>query len=313
MFLPPPSTLSLPPHHRQQQAYYLGCPIWANKDWVGSFFTKRAKSPDYLRQYAKVFNSVEGSATFYSLPSSETVLRWKQETPERFRFTFKFPRVITHDYKLRDVRQETLQFFRTIEPLAARIGILFLQLPPTFGLRHLPDLDAYLSLLPTESGYNYAVEVRNRDFFDRPENAQHLDNLLAARNINRAVFDTSVLHSQHSQDALTLEAQRKKPKMPSYFTATAQYPFVRYVGHITPSDNIERLNTIARYVVEWVEEGRKPYIFMHTPGDLYAPQLCRLFHNILSEIWPKAAVPLWSLPPFPSELETEQAEQMSLF
>ncbi len=292
--------------------YYLGCPVWANKDWVSSFYTRRVKSADYLRQYAKVFNSVEGSTTFYSLPSPEMVLRWKQETPNTFRFTFKFPRTITHDYRLRNVRQETLQFFKAIEPLQARIGVLLLQLPPTFGYRQLPDLAAYLPLLPAD--YQYAVEVRHRDFFDLSENAHRLDNLLSESQIDRAVFDTSVLHNiNYTQDPLTIEAQRKKPKMPAYFTATAQHPFVRYIGHSTPADNIERLKTIARFVIQWIAEGRTPYVFMHTPGDLYAPQLCRLFHHLLAEMWPPDSKELWILPPFPAETEAEEAQQMSLF
>ena len=32
---------------------YLGCPIWAYKGWVGSFFPKGTKPAEYLREYTR--------------------------------------------------------------------------------------------------------------------------------------------------------------------------------------------------------------------------------------------------------------------
>lgn len=291
----------------------IGCPVWANKDWLGTLFSHRAKPADYLRQYARVFDTVEGSATFYSLPSPETVLRWRMETPENFRFVFKFPRTITHDYMLRQVGNETQQFLRIMQPLAARIGMLFLQLPPAFNRQAMPLLESYLQQLPPD--FNYAVEVRHRDFFDRPELANALDQLLEKHNVNRAVFDTSELHQTNANDELSKEAQRKKPKMPTYFSLTAQMPMIRYVGHALPEDNLPRLQqVIIPIVLQWMEQGRTPYIFMHTPGDLYAPQLCRLFHQLLQEaLQQKGMLPLPQLPPFWGEMDNRRGEQGKLF
>jgi uncharacterized protein YecE (DUF72 family) len=291
--------------------YYLGCPVWANKEWCGTLFSRRAKSHDYLRQYARTFNSVEGSATFYSLPATDTLLRWKHETPETFRFVFKFPRLITHDCQLKNMRDETLHFFNTMQPIASRIGMLFLQLPPSFGRKSLPLLAQYIGLLSAD--YTYAVEVRHRDFFDNANYAQELDQLLAKHQINRAVFDTATLHQLADNDELTLEAKRKKPKMPTYFSATAQCPMLRYVGHQLPEYNVERLQYLAQIVAEWIMEGKKPYVYFHSPGDLYAPQICRLFHGQLSQILLPQGIDIGRIPPFMGELENDQAQQISIF
>jgi len=51
------------------ERYFLGCPIWSNKDWVGELFAPDAKQKDFLQQYASVFNTVEGNTTFYGLPT----------------------------------------------------------------------------------------------------------------------------------------------------------------------------------------------------------------------------------------------------
>ncbi len=102
--------------------YFLGCPIWANKEWVGEFFTKSAKPKDFLSQYSQVFNSVEGNTTFYGLPKVETVLKWKDETPPDFRFSFKFPQIISHIRMLLNAEQETFGFFKRLETLNERLG-----------------------------------------------------------------------------------------------------------------------------------------------------------------------------------------------
>lgn len=293
------------------RAYYLGCPVWANKEWCGTLFSRRAKSPDYLRQYARVFNSVEGSATFYNLPAADMLLRWKHETPESFRFMFKFPRLITHDYLLNNMERETVHFLQTMQPLQSRIGLLFLQLPPTFGPKMLPTLAKYLPLLPPD--YRYAVEVRHRDFFSSDTYAQHLDDLLAQYHINRAVFDTVALHQLNEDDPLTREAQRKKPQMPAYFAATAQQPVIRYVGHHLPENNAERLQLVAQYAAEWIIQGKTPYVFLHSPGDLYAPQICRYFHSLLTQLLAPQGIDIGQLPPFIGEAEADQATQTRLF
>ena len=58
------------------ERYFLGCPIWGNKEWVGELFAPDVVQKDFLRQYASVFNTVEGNTTFYGLPSEKAALRW---------------------------------------------------------------------------------------------------------------------------------------------------------------------------------------------------------------------------------------------
>ncbi|QQS30134.1 MAG: DUF72 domain-containing protein [Sphingobacteriales bacterium] len=293
----------------QIQNYYLGCPIWANKDWVGSLFTAKAKPKDYLRQYAQVFNSVEGSNTFYALPNKEQVLRWYSDTPSGFRFSFKFPQTITHIHKLHRTQEEVTRFFKTMEPLQSLIGTYFIQLPPSFNRKGLPALKTFIQQLPKE--FTYAAEVRHPDFFMNDETELHFNRLLEDNNINRAIFDTSSLHNIEAKDDITKEAQRKKPKMPERFVATAGHPFLRFCGHSLPPENQERLTLIAGIVANWISEGKQPYLFIHTPGDELAPQTCRLFHQLLSK--QIVSFPVGNIPPFPGEYAKDHLEQMSLF
>ena len=288
------------------QNYYLGGPVWANKDWVGHVYPTQTKPADFLRQYATIFNTVEGSTTFYNLPNHTMVSRWNAETPAHFRFSFKFPQSITHQHHLQHVGKELSTFLHTMEPLSEKIGNLFIQLPPNFDKHHLDTLKRFLLTLPPD--FVYVLEVRHLDFYTT-DYCQRLDDMLRLFGINRAVFDTVELHSIVAPtDAQVVEAQRKKPRMPEYFVSTAKNPFLRYVGHKTVEPNTQRLTFIATKIAEWLAAGLQPFVYFHTPSDYDALHLARHFHHILAK---NTTLNIGNLPPFGAELYG--GEQGSLF
>lgn len=293
------------------KTYFLGCPIWGNKDWLGSLFTSTARQPDYLKQYARVFNTVEGNNTFYGLPKPTAIERWREDIPENFRFSFKFPRKISHELALQYCQAETRAFFEAMAPLATNIGVYFLQLPPSFSPPALSLLDKFLAGLPQT--FDYAVEVRHRAFFDDADASQRLNEILERHHVNRAIFDTGTLYNiKNASDPDVLEAQRKKPKMPAYFGVTANKPFLRYVGHKTVQENIPRLTEIAAIVAGWIGQGKQPYVFIHSPGDQLAPEIAREFHQLLKQ--ELTAGMIGEVPAFPGDIErANTGEQMSLF
>ena len=96
---------------------HLGLPFWAFDGWQGGLYTSDSRAGDFLRQYGRAFNAVEGNTTFYAVPSERTVEKWDQESPDGFRFCFKMPRTITHDAMLLDVADEAHAFLERISPL----------------------------------------------------------------------------------------------------------------------------------------------------------------------------------------------------
>lgn len=287
--------------------YYLGCPIWSNKDWVGTLFSAEAKSKDFLKQYANVLNSVEGNSTFYGVPRQETVLKWKAEVPQNFRFCFKFPRDISHQLQLKSADKETTHFFKTLEPLGENLGVFFLQMPPGFDKTGLKQLGRYLRQLPT--GFKYAVEVRHPDYFDEGEVEKYFHDVLQNYGANRVMFDTITLHGLDSEEPSVLTAQGKKPKIPPRFVVTAEHPFLRFVGSNVVEPNIPRLKHIAKIAAQWIQKGLSPYFFMHSPSDQYAPELCQTFHSLLSQHLPPSTI--GEMPNWASELP--ETGQLSLF
>jgi len=286
----------------------LGCPVWAHSPWIGRFFTAEARVPDFLPQYASVFGTAEGNTTFYGLPAAATVRRWAEEAPAHFRFCFKFPREISHERQLVGAEEEVHRFFERLEPLAGRLGPFFLQLHASFGADRLPALGAFLAGLPR--AHAYAVEVRHADFFDGGLREAALDRLLAEHGTDRVIFDTRGLFASTATDAATLDAKRRKPRVPVRFTATGPRPFVRFVGDPVVENNDARLEAWAAVVARWLEEGREPYFFTHHPDDVHAPRLGRRFQAMLHARTALVPAP----PPWPCERAAAEKEpQLELF
>jgi uncharacterized protein YecE (DUF72 family) len=268
-------------------------------------YTRGAGSTDLLRQYAGVFNAVEGNTTFYGVPTTATVNRWLAETPPGFRFCFKFPRTITHERRLVDTGAETRRFLDTLRPLAARLGPFLLQLPPSFGPDVLPDLDRFLAALP--DGIEVAVEVRHRALFD-DEAERRLRALLADAGADRVVFDARGLRAADASDPIIRDAQRRTPDLPVRLDATALKPIVRYMGHPEPVANRQLLVFWCDVLERWIAEGRTPHFFVHTPDDRHAPYLARQFHGLLGR-----RLDVGEMAPWPGEIEAPPPEQLTLF
>ena len=283
--------------------YHLGCTAWSLKDWVGNFFRDDARRGDFLKQYASVFNTVEGNTTFYNVPEPEVIKKWGAEVPDGFKFCFKFNRSITHQKKLQGVEDEVLRFVDRFEPIQQHLGPFLIQLPPGFSPGEIERLEVLLGILP--SAFSYAVEVRHPDFFDHGRHENRLNRLLKSYNIDRVTFDTRKLHSMKSDDPTIKEAQKKKPKVPVRFDTTGSRPFIRFVGANDAINNEPYLKEWAIMVADWIREGLHPYLFTHAPDQAKQPPIARKFHQLLSEL-----IELEPMPPWPVE---KQDEQLGLF
>jgi uncharacterized protein YecE (DUF72 family) len=56
------------------------------------------------------------------------VKNWDRKTPANFRFTAKFPKVITHDKKFTNVEKELSLFYNAMKPLKEKLLALLIQL-----------------------------------------------------------------------------------------------------------------------------------------------------------------------------------------
>ena len=286
----------------------LGCPLWAEPAWRGALYSSGADADQRLYEYSRVFSAVEGNTTFYALPGPEVVARWAELLPADFHFCAKLPREVSHGDRLDARSIEALRFFQRMAPLEQRLGPVWLQLPARVGPQQLDQLIRFLDALPTQ--YRYAVEVRHPDFFRKDDNERQLNRTLHERGIERLMFDSRGLFASTATDAATLDAQRRKPRLPVHAVALAQTPTVRFIGGMDNQQSLRWLEPWLGKCVQWLSEGRSPILFMHTPDNCLAPELARLFHARLQERLPD----LPAMAPWPGELELLEApEQGGLF
>ncbi|WJD71351.1 DUF72 domain-containing protein [Pseudomonas asiatica] len=278
--------------------YFLGCPSWSENAWRDYLYPADANSSEMLGYYSQVFNAVEGNTTFYARPAPGTIARWGQIMPEHFRFTAKFPRDISHEGDLRDQLEPAFDFTRLMAPLGQRVAPYWLQLPAQFSPARLGELCHFLD----EVGVPVAVEVRNQAFFAKGEEERLLNRLLHERGVERICLDPRALFSCTSRDPAVLHAQAKKPKVPPRPAAFSQHPQVRFIGHPQLEANEAFLTPWVDKVAAWIEEGRNPYIFLHTSDNRLAAALAQRFHQRLMQRLPGLA----ALPELPRPPEVEQ-------
>jgi uncharacterized protein YecE (DUF72 family) len=283
--------------------FWLGCAVWAYKEWVGDLFPPGSRSTDFLSLYSQRFTSVEGNTTFYSTPDSATVNRWVAETPDSFQFCFKLSRNITHRGFLMPNRLEAIAFLDRFAPLGKRLGPYFAQLPPSYGPDQFEDLAAFLNAWPQQKA-RLAIEVRHVDWF-QPPHCDRLHALLQELGIGRVLLDSRPIYE--CPDDPQLHSERRKPQLPLQFTTTADFSVIRYISHPDQDFNDRYLREWSGQIDAWLRQGKLIYFFVHCPLEVRSPANARYFQRLLED--QQAPVP-----PLPwNQFESIVATQLRLF
>ncbi len=298
------------------QNFAIGLAVWGYKNWVGNLFPAKTRAPNFLSCYSKRFSMVEGNTTFYSIPSPETIDRWRLETEPGFQFFPKLPKTITHNGRLMPHLLQALQFLSLMQGLGDRLGGLFLQLPPSYGPASFEDLDLFLSSWRSATQVPLFLEVRHLLWFDT-RNADRLNQRLTEHRIDRVLLDTRPVYTVGVKTKTNMAANvddnpqqysvNKKPNVPVQPIVTANTAFVRYISHPIRDRNTEYLNEWVEQVRVWLQNGKTVYFFVHCPLEENSPQNARYFQELLE----RSFVPV---PPLPwNTLPSEGLTQLGLF
>ncbi len=144
--------------------------IWAGtsgfsyKEWKGRFYPEKLPARAMLSHYAGELPAVEINNTFYRLPKADLLAKWAEQVPERFRFSIKASRRITHFKRLgRSSEDETTYLVETCATLGPRLGVILFQLPPKMS-KDVARLAAFTERLPEAT--RAAFEFRHPSWFD---------------------------------------------------------------------------------------------------------------------------------------------------
>lgn len=142
----------------------IGCTGWSYEGWHGTFYPKTLENKNYLKYYSEVFDFTEINSTYYKIPNQSMTRKWYSDTPKKFRFSAKFPKIITHENRLKDVQSHVIEFIRALAPIKQKLVALVLQLPPSLSFSEArPRLQELLSYMPEY--YLYPIEGRHESWF----------------------------------------------------------------------------------------------------------------------------------------------------
>ena len=116
-----------------------------------------------LAYYAEHFGTTEENYSFRRIPSRETLAKWDEVTPAKFKFIFKAPQRITHFARFVECEEILKVFVDAITSMEEKLGVVLYQLPPQFK-KDAVRLEAFLKILPSK--VRSAFEFRDTSWFD---------------------------------------------------------------------------------------------------------------------------------------------------
>ncbi len=272
-----------------QLQFYMGCTGWSMKEWVGKVYPSNAKTKDFLRAYGRQFNSIELNTTHYRIPTEETILKWRNETPADFKFCPKIPQSISHSRNLGVGSDSLIQFCENIQELKEKLGCCFMQLPPYFDYKRLALLEKFLQHFPNH--IPLAVELRHESWFNHPDHQSALFELLEKYHVSPVITDVA-----GRRDVL-------------HMRLTTPTAMVRFVGNGLHPTDFSRIDAWIERIRNWQQEGLVTiYFFPHEPDNIQAPELAAYILKKLSD-FPDIKV----RGPKLEDPDNQEGQQMSLF
>jgi uncharacterized protein YecE (DUF72 family) len=225
-----------------------GAPAWGDKGFIGKIYPPGTKAVDYLYHYARHFACIELNATFYRVPSPDTVHRWVTQTPPEFLFCPKFPQQISNHGLLSPPDGIENDFLEFAFSLGNQLGTTFLQLPQHFTPDRLQVLKAFLDRMPDD--LPLAVEFRHPGWFTAAGLSDACFELLAGRNTGAVITDTS-----GRRDVLHLGI-------------TSSRIFIRFTGNQLHHTDYERIDGWVQQFAAWDNISVERIFFMiHQPEE----------------------------------------------
>lgn len=136
-----------------------------------------------LARYAHRLSCVEINSSFYRSHRASTWTRWGELVPERFRFSVKMPRSITHERRLKDCDGLVAALIEETAGLCEKLAVFLVQLPPTL-VYDAVTAESFFRILGTATSARIACEPRHRSWFELAA-----DDLLARYRVARVAAD----------------------------------------------------------------------------------------------------------------------------
>jgi uncharacterized protein YecE (DUF72 family) len=257
---------SLPLDHPQTPSQLQNKPVSSNlKISVGFPTWNKAKLPNFypcgtkneLEYYSSQFNAIEFNASYYRIFKPEQFAKWRDNTPDNFRFYPKLVQNISHWRKLNDCEGLVDEFIHATSQLELKLGTIFLQMHEAFSPNSFDNLKRFIEYWP--KGYPLAVELRNEAWHTNATVVDELNELLL----------------KHRVDNIITDALGRRYMV--HMRLTTEHVFVRFAAAEHPSDK-KRLDDWVERISSWSELGlREVAFFIHQNSEKENPLLASYF------------------------------------
>lgn len=242
---------------------HVGCPIWAGEGFVGKIYPLKAQRKDYLKLYAKHFNSIELNVSHYKQPDTEQIQRWADMTSSDFIFCPKINQTISHTPILIQNVTMMKDFLNQQKAFHEKLGMPFFQLPNSYDSSKLNDL---LDFFDQVAMSGFAVELRHESWFSNEAILKQVCNYFYKNNLTFLMTDVAgrrdVLHQR----------------------LTSKTAFIRFIANDLHPTDFERMDAWTERFKIWIDNGLEQlYFFVHTPSDEALPELVSYFNTSLEK------------------------------
>ncbi|HRE83878.1 MAG TPA: DUF72 domain-containing protein [Opitutaceae bacterium] len=240
----------------------IGISGWRYPPWRGVFYPQGLPQRSELNYASRLFPSVEINGSFYSLQTPSSYGAWAEATPDRFQFSVKGPRFITHLKRLRDIEIPLANFFASgVLRLGSKLGPLLWQFPPSF--RYDPEkMDAFFRLLPQSADDALRLAKRCDGHLKTAPwlKIERSRSLRHAVEIRHPSFETKEFVVQLRKHRVGLVVADTAGRWPFMEDVTADFVYVRLHGDVElyASGYSDRaLDRWAQKIADW-KAGRSP-------------------------------------------------------
>lgn len=142
--------------------YRIGCSGYHYDAWKNKFYPEGLEKEKWFDYYTEHFDTVEINNSFYKLPEKKNFETWYKNSPDKFLFTLKGSRYVTHMKKLKNIEDPVQEFQKRASLLKEKLGCILWQLP---GNQHmdLKKLEKFGEVLSNE--FTHVIEFRHETWF----------------------------------------------------------------------------------------------------------------------------------------------------
>jgi uncharacterized protein YecE (DUF72 family) len=222
---------------------FVGTSGWVYKSWRQHLY-EGVPLKKWLHHASRVFDTLEINGSFYSQIKPETYAKWREATPDGFRFSVKGHRFVTHYKRLLDCERSIQLLKDQAILLEHKLACVIWQLPA-----HLEGnparLESFLGTLALWPEARHAIELRHKSWF-----TDDVARLLEQARVANCMGDA--------------------PDFPMWRAVTTDLVYVRLHGHTrkyASSYSPAHLRRWADDAERWNAEGRDVYIYFDNDAE----------------------------------------------